>query len=51
VFNVKDNEEIEKYVVRVGAQDAWFRINNNWISIQPLGGDLEIYSIQILQGN
>ena len=51
VFDAKEHDKVEKYVVRVGAQENWFKRQNNWISIQPLGGDLEVYSIQILQGN
>lgn len=51
VLDVKETENVDKYVVRVGLQPNWFKVMNNWISINPLGGDLEIHSIQIQQGN
>ncbi len=46
-----ENEETTDYLLRISAQDMWYRIDNNWISIYPEGGDIEITSIRISQGD
>ncbi len=40
----------EKYLIRVGSMVNWNKINNNWIGLQPLGGDIEVHSIRIVEG-
>jgi tetratricopeptide (TPR) repeat protein len=49
-LNAKKQDKVEKYLIRLGAQDNWLKLRNNWISIQPIGGDLEVKSIQIFRG-
>lgn len=46
-----DSDETASYLLRISTQDMWYRNDNNWISIYPEGGDLEITSIQIAQGD
>lgn len=46
-----DSDETASYLVRISTQDMWYRNDNNWITIYPEGGDLEITSIQISQGD
>ncbi|MBP7497345.1 MAG: hypothetical protein KA792_06760, partial [Bacteroidales bacterium] len=50
VVTTLDNDEVNDYIIRVNTQESWFKIDNNWISLEPLGGDIEVYSIQIVQG-
>lgn len=46
-----ESDETTDYLLRVSIQDKWYRVDNNWISIYPEGGDIEITSIQISQGD
>ncbi len=46
-----ENEETTDYLLRISVQDMWYRVDNNWISIYPEGGDIEITSILISQGD
>lgn len=46
-----ESEETTDYLLRISIQDSWYRVDNNWISIYPEGGDLEISEIQISQGD
>jgi hypothetical protein len=34
-------------LISVRDQDPWYREDNNWISVSPQGGDVEITFIQI----
>lgn len=49
-IDVEKTDSIGKYRVRVGLQENWIKQQNNWISIQPIGGDLELNSLQIVKG-
>ncbi len=51
VIPILADDKIEKYGIHVGQFKTWLSVQNNWISILPLGGDIEVISIQILQGN
>lgn len=44
--NFESSETIE-YYLRISTQDKWYREDNNWISLYPEGGSLEISSIRI----
>jgi hypothetical protein len=46
-----ENEETTDYLLRISTQDKWYRLENNWISLYPEGGDVEISSIKISQGD
>ena len=52
-FVVIAAEGIEKndYVIRVGNQYKWFADDNNWISIYPEKGDIQLSMMQISKSN
>ena len=47
VVQVPEGQFLNDYIIRVGNQYKWFADNNNWISIYPENGDVEISLIQI----
>ncbi|MCF8302349.1 MAG: tetratricopeptide repeat protein [Bacteroidales bacterium] len=47
VINNIDNDQTDDYIINLSEQDRWFRLENNWISLYPEGGDVEISLIQI----
>jgi tetratricopeptide (TPR) repeat protein len=49
VINIPKSENLRDYVIRVGGQYKWVSEDNNWISLQPEGGNAEILVIQISQ--
>jgi hypothetical protein len=51
VLSINASEKIENYSINVGKFKSWLTNENNWISILPLSGDIEVYSIRIIQGN
>ncbi|HNS46455.1 MAG TPA: tetratricopeptide repeat protein [Bacteroidales bacterium] len=44
--SIKDNE-LNDYIIRVSAQDPWYRIDNSWLKLYSEGGDIEVTYIQI----
>ncbi len=44
--SIKDNE-MNDYIIRVSAQDPWYRIDNSWLKLYSEGGDIEVTYIQI----
>jgi len=51
VLGIDDIDEIKIYTVKVGEQTNWVSIANNWLSLSPVGGDVEILGIEIKEGN
>ena len=51
VLKTIESDEIVDYLLRISAQDMWYRKDNNWISLYSEGGNLEISSMQISQGD
>ena len=49
VINIPKAEQTRDYIVKVGGQYKWFSEDNNWISLQPEGGNVEVSMIQISQ--
>jgi tetratricopeptide (TPR) repeat protein len=45
------NNNLNDYIIRVSAQDPWYRIDNNWIKLYSEGGDIEVTYIQISTGD
>ncbi|MCX6233635.1 MAG: hypothetical protein NT175_02780 [Bacteroidetes bacterium] len=43
--------DITDYIIRVSAQDPWYRNDNSWLNLYAEGGDIEVTSIQISQGD
>jgi len=50
VLDLKAGEEENEYIVPIGKQYKWFTESNNWISIYPENGQVEITLIQISRG-
>ncbi len=44
--SIKDNK-LNDYIIRVSAQDPWYRIDNGWLKLYSEGGDIEVTYIQI----
>ncbi|HEY9115608.1 MAG TPA: hypothetical protein VIN10_12990 [Bacteroidales bacterium] len=47
VLQVPEGEDFNDFIVRVGNQYKWFSEDNNWISIYPENGDIEISLVRI----
>ena len=47
VRNVSGDGKINERLVSVKDQDLWYRADNNWISLYPQGGDVEVSFIQV----
>jgi lipopolysaccharide export LptBFGC system permease protein LptF len=45
--NLNMNGKINERLVSVKDQDLWSREDNNWISLYPQGGDVEVSFIQV----
>ena len=51
VLKTIESDEPVDYLLRISAQDMWYRKDNNWITLYSEGGNLEISSMQISQGD
>jgi tetratricopeptide (TPR) repeat protein len=47
VVQVPEGNEQNDYIIRVGNQYKWFSEDNNWISVYPENGDVEISLLRI----
>lgn len=50
VVQIIEGEAYNDYIIRVGNQYKWFSEDNNWISIHPVNGDVEITMLRISKG-
>lgn len=50
VVQVIEGDEYNDYIVRVGNQYKWFSEDNNWLTIYPENGDVEISMLRISKG-
>ena len=50
VIQVNEGEEFNDYIVRVGNQYKWFAEDNNWFTLHPENGDVEISMLRISKG-
>ena len=50
VLKVPENDQTNDFIIRIGNQYNWFSLDNNWISIYPESGNLEVELIQISNG-
>lgn len=48
---VKNNDEFNDIIIRLGAQYKWFSEDNNWIEFYPENGDVEINAVEITKDN
>ncbi len=51
VVPVPADGEIHEFIIRVGNQYKWFSEDNDWVSVFPEGGDLEITLLRISKSN
>jgi hypothetical protein len=49
VINIPGSSDQRDYIIKVGGQYKWFSNDNNWLSLQPEGGSVQISQIQISQ--
>lgn len=47
MVQVPEGNEQNDYIIRVGNQYKWFSEDNNWISVSPENGDIEISLLRI----
>ncbi len=45
IIRIAENKKINNYLIKIGSQYKWFSEDNNWISIQPEGGEVGISEI------
>jgi hypothetical protein len=45
------SDQNNEFIIRISVQDKWYREDNNWIGLWAEGGDIEVSSIQIAQGD
>ena len=50
-FALKNDSINHNYLVRISAQYNWYCKNNSWISILPVGNDIELTNVRILKGD
>jgi len=51
LIKIPVSSEVKDYIIRIGAQYKWFSEDNNWISLYPEGGEIEVSLIQISKGD
>jgi len=47
IRNLSADGNVNDRLISVRDQDAWYRLDNNWISLYPQGGDVEVSFIQV----
>ncbi|MCK9422563.1 MAG: hypothetical protein M0Q38_08200, partial [Bacteroidales bacterium] len=47
IRNLSTDGKVNERLVSVKDQDLWYRADNNWISLYPQGGDIEVSFIQV----
>ncbi len=50
VIQVSEGMDFNDYLIRVGNQYKWFSEDNDWISIYPENGDIEVNMLRISKG-
>jgi cytochrome c-type biogenesis protein CcmH/NrfG len=48
---IPKDDEMNDFIIRVGNQYKWFSDDNNWLSIYPQNGDIEIKVVRITTSN
>lgn len=46
-IRIPESAEEKDFIIRLGSQYKWFSEDNNWVSVYPEGGDLEVGLIRI----
>ena len=47
IMPVPGGDEMKEYLFELGNQYSWFSEDNNWISITPQGGSIEVTLVEI----
>jgi len=47
IRNLSMDGKVNERLISVRDQDLWYREDNNWISLYPQGGDIEVSFIQV----
>lgn len=51
IIRIPNNQDVNDYIIRIGAQYKWFSEDNTWIEITPENGNIEIQLMEITKGN
>ncbi len=51
VVTLQDDDNVNDYLIRVGNQYKWFSEDNDWLTILPQNGDVEIELLRISKSN
>jgi tetratricopeptide (TPR) repeat protein len=44
-------DKAKEFIIPIGKQDKWFTEDNDWLSLTPQGGDVEVMLIKITRGD
>jgi hypothetical protein len=50
IIPIPSQKQDKEYIIPIGKQYTWFSQNNDWISLVPQGGSVEIRLIKISKG-
>jgi hypothetical protein len=50
-FDLKNDTIFHDYLVRISSQYNWYSRNNSWLTLYPVGNDVEISKAEILKGD
>lgn len=51
ILRIPNNQDVNDFIIRIGAQYKWFSEDNTWIELTPENGDIEIELMEITKGN
>lgn len=51
IIRIPNNQDVNDYIIRIGAQYKWFSEDNTWIELTPENGNIEIELMEITKGN
>ena len=51
ILRIPESEKTRDFIIRIGTQYKWFSEDNNWISLYPEGGDIEVSLIRVSKGD
>ncbi len=51
IIPIPANQQNKEYIIPIGKQYTWFSQDNDWISLVPQGGSVEVSLLKISKGN
>jgi tetratricopeptide (TPR) repeat protein len=51
ILPIPATQQTKEYIISLGKQYTWFSEDNNWISLVPQGGSVEVILMKISKGN